>query len=85
MPPFQLYQQDYCPHCIRVRKVINRLGIEEGKDYILKEARYGTKEQEELIKIGGKRQVPFLWDEDVQMYESKDIIQYLIQKYSIVL
>ena len=32
-----------------------------------------------LIRIGGKRQVPFLVDTDrnIQMYESKDIIEYL--------
>lgn len=35
--------------------------------------------EEALIKIGGKRQVPFLVDKDrnVQMYESSDIIEYV--------
>lgn len=34
--------------------------------------------EEALIKIGGKRQVPFLVDNDrnIQMYESSDIIEY---------
>ena len=39
-----------------------------------------NKESEEsLIKIGGKRQVPFLIDRDrnIQMYESNDIIEYI--------
>ena len=39
-----------------------------------------NKESEEsLIQIGGKRQVPFLIDTErnIQMYESKDIIEYL--------
>ena len=35
--------------------------------------------EESLIKLGGKRQVPFLVDTDrnIQMYESNDIIEYL--------
>ena len=35
--------------------------------------------EEELIKIGGKRQVPFIIDRDnkVEMYESDEIIEYL--------
>ena len=35
--------------------------------------------EETLIKLGGKRQVPFLVDNDrnIQMYESNDIIEYL--------
>lgn len=35
--------------------------------------------EEELIRIGGKRQVPFILDREnnVEMYESNDIIEYL--------
>ena len=35
--------------------------------------------EEALIKIGGKRQVPFIMDKehDVEMYESNNIIEYL--------
>ena len=35
--------------------------------------------EESLIRIGGKRQVPFLIDSDrnIQMYESSDIIEYV--------
>ena len=44
----------------------------------------------ELIEIGGKRQVPFmeddnmtpyLIDDDVEMYESDDIVSYIDKKY----
>jgi len=44
----------------------------------------------ELINIGGKRQVPFmdddnmtpyLIDDDVEMYESNDIVAYIEEKY----
>ena len=35
--------------------------------------------EDSLIKIGGKRQVPFLVDNErnIQMYESNDIIEYI--------
>ena len=35
--------------------------------------------EDSLIQLGGKRQVPFLVDNDrnIQMYESADIIEYL--------
>ena len=39
-----------------------------------------NKESEEtLIRMGGKRQVPFIVDNErnIQMYESDDIIEYL--------
>ena len=35
--------------------------------------------EDTLIKIGGKRQVPFIVDKErnIQMYESADIIEYV--------
>jgi len=38
---------------------------------------------DELITLGGKRQVPFLHDEaeGVSMYESSDIVRYLCQRF----
>ena len=52
----------------------------ENKDIHYRLINIANKESEEsLIKIGGKRQVPFLVDNErnVQMYESDDIIEYL--------
>ena len=39
--------------------------------------------EEALIRIGGKRQVPFLLDREkkVEMYESNDILEYLRETY----
>jgi glutathione S-transferase len=41
-------------------------------------AERGTPGSEELVRLGGKQQVPFLVDEEagVNMYESSDIIAY---------
>ena len=69
-----LFVLENCPYCIRVMDYLNNEGIKYRKIDI------SNKESEDsLIKIGGKRQVPFLIDNDrnIQMYESKDIIEYL--------
>ena len=63
-----------CPYC---RKVLNYLDTTDLQYNILnidEKANY-----DELIRLGGKRQVPFLFDSDnnVVMYESTDIIEYL--------
>ncbi|XDD41431.1 glutathione S-transferase N-terminal domain-containing protein [Leptospira sp. WS60.C2] len=78
---FRLYQYDSCPYCHRVRQSIQNLGLVEGKDYVLVEARGGTPGREEVIRLGGISQVPFLVDGDVKMYESLDIIDYLQNKF----
>ncbi len=36
---------------------------------------------EELIREGGKRQVPYMIDGDVRMYESDDIARYINTTY----
>ena len=70
----ELFILETCPYC---QKVLNFL---EDKDIEYRLINIANKESEEsLIKIGGKRQVPFLIDNErnIQMYESDDIIEYL--------
>lgn len=78
----RLYQYDSCPYCYRVRQFIQAFGLEKGKDYELVEARNGTKGREEVIRLGGISQVPFLVDGEIKMYESLDIIDYIQNKFS---
>lgn len=63
-----------CPYC---KKVIDYLKTTKLKYNLLdiNETYY----LDELIQLGGKRQVPFLFDNDknVMMYESDDIIEFL--------
>ena len=69
-----LFVLENCPYCIRVMDYLNNEGIKYRKIDI------SNKESEDsLIKIGGKRQVPFLVDNErnIQMYESNDIIEYI--------
>lgn len=70
----ELFILESCPYC---KKVINYLD-EKGMKYTTIDIRDKASE-DSLIRIGGKRQVPFLVDKDrnIQMYESNDIIEYL--------
>lgn len=71
-----LYYKPTCPFCRRVVAVIERLQLEdvELRDIVENEA-FAV----ELLERGGKRQVPYLVDEEagVAMYESDDIVAYL--------
>jgi glutaredoxin len=68
-----LYILEHCPYCKKVMAFFDEKGIKYNKiDTEEKSA------EETLIKLGGKRQVPFLVDRErnIQMYESSDIIEY---------
>lgn len=70
---FDLYVLEHCPYCKKVRKFLEENGVAfrtlDIDDYI---------NLDELLVLGGKRQVPFLLDKQnhVKMYESDDIIEY---------
>lgn len=70
----KLYIRDNCSYCNKVIDYAQQYGVELELKDIGDERLLG-----ELISLGGKRQVPFLFDEDkdVMMYESDDIIEYL--------
>ncbi len=68
-----LYILESCPYCRKVMDFLNENDIEYNKFNISEPENYDN-----LMKIGGKSQVPFLDDEKngVRMYESDDIIDY---------
>ena len=68
-----LYVMETCPYCKKVLAFTEEKGIKLNKIDIADKANENA-----LIQIGGKRQVPFLVDKDrnIQMYESSDIIEY---------
>ncbi|MBM4304642.1 MAG: glutaredoxin [Deltaproteobacteria bacterium] len=78
----QLYQSEGCPFCVKVRLAFEEMGI----SYISKSMplRVDSVFKQELIKLGGKIQVPFLHDPErnVKMYESNDIIDYARENYA---
>lgn len=70
----ELFVLETCPYCQKVMSFLDKEHMKYEKIDI------SNKESEDaLIKLGGKRQVPFLVDTErnIQMYESNDIIEYL--------
>lgn len=69
-----LYVLETCPYSRKVMDFMEENGIQYRKHDIEDE-----KNLNELIKLGGRVQVPFLYDKDnnQKMYESDDIIEYV--------
>ncbi len=76
--PLILYILTHCPYCHRVRAFMEEHGLDVEYRDITK-----SDHQADLLKRGGKKQVPYLVDSsrDTEMYESGDIIDYLEQYY----
>lgn len=77
-----LYHFEACPYCARVRRAIERLGIDVELRDVREEARY----RDELIDARGRATVPVLriispQDEERWMPESRDIVNYLERTY----
>ena len=73
-----LYQFEFCPFCVKVRRAMKRMNIQ----IELRDAKQNPKFAEELVQGGGSLQVPCLRIAESNgsirwMYESSDIIQYL--------
>lgn len=70
----EIFILETCPYCHKVLTFLDENNIKYKKIDIAQK-----QNEEALIKIGGKRQVPFLVDKEngVEMYESEDIIEYL--------
>ena len=78
----ELYHAERCPYCVKVRYFMEMESIA----YVSKPVPLGsgsTALKEELMRLGGKTQVPFLVDPEkgVTMYESDDIIDHLKKHY----
>lgn len=68
----QLYVYSECPYCNKVRAAFEEMGV----DFEEVNAERGTPGSDELVRLGGRQQVPFLVHDDKVMYESNDIIEY---------
>ena len=73
----KLYQFEYCPYCIRVRRVLD----EKGLDYEKVDVPTDREERKELLEISGQYQVPVLVDGGRAIYDSRRIIEYLEENY----
>ena len=74
-----LYVKTGCPFCHKVLDAADALGVTFDEKNIADDAIAA-----ELIARGGKRQVPYLVDDDrtIEMYESDDIVAYLRGYYA---
>lgn len=75
-----LFLSDTCPYCKKVMDFASDNGIKYNKIDINNEDNILR-----LLTIGGKEQVPFLYNpmDDTKMYESEDIIKYLKELYQV--
>ncbi len=80
---FALYHYESCPYCAKTRRAINDISI----DVELRNIQLNHQYQIELLQGGHKTQVPCLRIDSLNgttqwLYESDDIIQYLVQYQS---
>ncbi len=68
-----LYVLPRCPYCIKVERFIDEHDIKNIETKNIEDAA----NREELISIGGKKQVPCLVHDNKALYESDDIINWL--------
>ena len=67
-----LFILETCPFCRKVMDFAEQNNINFNKHDVS-----NAENLKELIRLGGKEQVPFLSDGSITMYESDDIIEYL--------
>ena len=69
-----LYKKETCPFC---RKVMGFISSTGRTDVLYRDIVEDLDAADELVRVGGKRQVPCLFIDGKPMYESLDIIRWL--------
>jgi glutaredoxin 3 len=77
MSKLTLYHFMRCPYCQRVRDYLTKENI----TVPMKDTQENPAFRDELIKIGGKAQVPCLIIDGKALYESLDIIEWFKKNY----
>lgn len=78
--PIEIYEFESCPFCRKVREIVAVLDL----DVIFYPCpRNSPNFRPKVAQMGGKKQFPYMVDPNtgVAMYESDDIIKYLVTKY----
>lgn len=75
----KLFVMENCPFCKKVIGVVNRLDIEDKMEIV--DINTDKEAEEELIEVGGMRQVPCLFIDGEPMYESSDIVSFLKENF----
>ena len=71
-----LYVKTGCPYCSMALTALKTHGVVYEERNIADDAVAA-----ELIARGGKRQVPYIVDGEIEMYESDDIVMYVEKTY----
>ena len=72
----RLYTGNYCPYCVRVRRELDRLGL----DYEAVPA--DADGREEVIRLSGQRKIPILTIGDEVLVDSSHIMRELRRRYA---
>ncbi len=75
MKQLTLYYFEPCPYCQKVLRFMNEKKI----TIPIKDIHKDLQARDELIRIGGRGQVPCLVIDEKALYESDDIIKWLEQ------
>ncbi|KAJ6743267.1 THIOREDOXIN FAMILY PROTEIN [Salix viminalis] len=78
--PIEIYEFEGCPFCRKVREIVAVLDL----DVLFYPCpQNGPTFRPKVVQMGGKKQFPYMVDPNTgtAMYESDDIIKYLVQKY----
>ncbi|MCD7449706.1 hypothetical protein HAX54_001135 [Datura stramonium] len=78
--PVEIYEFESCPFCRKVREIVAILDL----DVLYYPCpRNGPNFRPKVGQMGGKQQFPYMVDPNtgVSMYESDEIIKYLVRKY----
>lgn len=71
----KLYTGDYCPYCRRVKKELDRLGLEY--DSVNADANG----RQEVVELSGQRAIPIMTIDDEVLVDSTYIIRELRRRY----
>jgi glutathione S-transferase len=80
MPNLELYELEGCPHCAKVKRKLDELGLEYESHMVPS----SHDERDEVAAVSGQTGVPVLVDHDhgvEGMPESDDIVAYLEETY----
>jgi len=69
-----LYMFETCPYC---QKVISEIALSGRNDVVFHNIHENEADRLELIRVGGKQQVPCLFIDGKPLYESDDIVDWL--------
>ena len=72
----ELFKMDTCPFCRKVFRAIEQMG---STDIEMHDINRSAEDRERLVREGGKLQVPCLFIDGRPLYESDDIVKWLME------